>query len=223
MKFFFSGWNFFFFVKIWKMFLAGVFFWDDLDVQFQLQLNSIAKRKKCHLAKGQFFYWNTFFQKNVKKNIFWRVEGGSRKLFFTILQMVSLIFCPKLSYKAKIPLIDVNKKKPGGVNFFHFLRVQIPYVHNFGFGKGVLVAIELWEMTIIVYTAQYGAPGQTLMRIQWRDWTSCNYSMLRFRVSIPKAGLRFKLDTLAWNNGMRTFRPKRFMKSFQSHVYLFTK
>ena len=65
------------------MFMAGFFFWDDLDVQFQLQLNSIAKRKKCHLAKVQFFDWNTFFQKNVKKNFFWRV-GGGRKLFFTI-------------------------------------------------------------------------------------------------------------------------------------------
>ena len=64
------------------MFMAGFFFWDDLDVQFQLQLNSIAKRKKCHLAKGQFFDWNTFFQKNVKKKFFLEGQGGVKKIIF---------------------------------------------------------------------------------------------------------------------------------------------
>ena len=62
----------FFFGQNLKNVYGRLFFWDDLDVQFQLQLNSIAKRKKCHLAKGQFFDWNTFFQKNVK---FFFLEG----------------------------------------------------------------------------------------------------------------------------------------------------
>ena len=66
------------------MFMAGFFWGDDFDVQFQLQLNSIAKRKKCHLAKVQFFDWNTFFQKNVQKFFFWRVGGGENKIFFAI-------------------------------------------------------------------------------------------------------------------------------------------
>ena len=30
-----------------------------------------------------------------------------------------------------------KQKKPMGVNFFHFLRVQNPYVQYFGFGTGV--------------------------------------------------------------------------------------
>ena len=30
-----------------------------------------------------------------------------------------------------------HKKSKGGVNFFHFLRIQNPYVQNFGFGTGV--------------------------------------------------------------------------------------
>ena len=85
------------------------------------------------MNKFNFLIGTHFCKKMSKKYFFWRV-GGGRKLFFTIVQMVSLIFCPKLSYKAKIPLINVNKK---GVNFFHFLRVQNPYVQNFGFGTGV--------------------------------------------------------------------------------------
>ena len=64
------------------MFMAGFFFWDDLDVRFQLQLNSIAKRKKCHLAKVQFFDWNTFFQKNVKKIFFLEGREGGKKIIF---------------------------------------------------------------------------------------------------------------------------------------------
>ena len=61
--------------------MAGFFFGDDLDVQFQLQLNSIAKRKKCHLAKVQFFDWNTFFQKMSKKNFLEGREGGKKIIF----------------------------------------------------------------------------------------------------------------------------------------------
>ena len=57
--------------------MAG-FFCDDLDVQFQLQLNYIAKRKKCHLANLQFFDWNTFFQ----KNIFLEGRGVGKKIIF---------------------------------------------------------------------------------------------------------------------------------------------
>ena len=79
---FFFGRNFFFWSKSEKCLWPAVFFWDDLDVQFQLQLNSIAKRKKCHLAKGQFFDWNTFFQKNVKKKIFLEGRGGVKKIIF---------------------------------------------------------------------------------------------------------------------------------------------
>ena len=89
------------------------------------------------MQKFNFSIGTHFFKKMSKKYFFWRVGDGGRKLIFAIVQMVSLIFCPKLSYKAKIPLINVNKKKPWGVNFFHFLRVQNPYVQNFGFGTGV--------------------------------------------------------------------------------------
>ena len=62
--------------------MAGFFFWDDLDVQFQLQLNSIAKRKKCQLEPVQFFDWNTFFQKNVKKIFFLEGREGGKKIIF---------------------------------------------------------------------------------------------------------------------------------------------
>ena len=81
MKFFFRG-EFFFWGQNLKNVYGRLFFWDDLDVQFQLQLNSIAKRKKCHLAKGQFFDWNTFFQKNVKKKYFLEGRGGVKKIIF---------------------------------------------------------------------------------------------------------------------------------------------
>ena len=78
---FFQG-EFFFLSQNLKNVYGRLFFWDDLDVQFQLQLNSIAKRKKCHLAKVQFFDWNTFFQKNVKKNIFLEGREGGKKIIF---------------------------------------------------------------------------------------------------------------------------------------------
>ena len=67
----FRGEIFFFGSKSQKC-LWPAFFWDDLYVQFLLQLNSIAKRKKCHLEKVHFFDWNTFFQKNLKKIFFWK-------------------------------------------------------------------------------------------------------------------------------------------------------
>ena len=79
---FFFGAKFFFFGQNLKNVYGRLFFWDDLDVQFQLQLNSIAKRKKCQLEQVQFFDWNTFFQKNVKKIFFWRVGVGGKKIIF---------------------------------------------------------------------------------------------------------------------------------------------
>ena len=81
-------WNFFFRAKFFflsqnlKNVYGRLFFWDDLDVQFQLQLNSIAKRKKCHLEKVHFFDWNTFFQKNLKFFFFLEVWGGVKKNIF---------------------------------------------------------------------------------------------------------------------------------------------
>ena len=58
--------EFFFWGQNLKNVYGRLFFWDDLYVQFLLQLNSIAKRKKCHLDQAHFFDWNKFFQKNLK-------------------------------------------------------------------------------------------------------------------------------------------------------------
>ena len=80
---FFFGAKFFFFGQNLKNVYGRLFFWDDLNVQFLLQLNSIAKRKKCHLDQAHFFDWNTFFQKNL--NFFLEVGGGVKKNIFCYL------------------------------------------------------------------------------------------------------------------------------------------
>ena len=50
--------------------------------KFLLGRKFLGTTKKCHLEKGQFFDWNTFFQKNVKKKNFLEGRGRVKKIIF---------------------------------------------------------------------------------------------------------------------------------------------
>ena len=111
---FFSG-RFFFLSQNLKNVYGRLFFLGWLRCPIPVAIEFYSQKEKVSSCKRPIFWLEHIFSKKCKKKFFfWRGEGGSRKLFFTILQMVPLIFCPKLSYKAKIPLININRKKSQG-------------------------------------------------------------------------------------------------------------
>ena len=62
---------------------------------------------------------------------------GQKNYFFTLDESEPLIFFMFLPHLITRFVLKETEKKAWGVNFFHFLRVQNPYVQNLGFGTGV--------------------------------------------------------------------------------------
>ena len=95
------------------------------------------KGKSAMFIMLDFLIGTHFFQKNIKKNFAFHAGKGSKNYFFTLDESEPLIFFMFLPHLITRFVLKETEKKAWGVNFFHFLRVQNPYVQNLGFGTGV--------------------------------------------------------------------------------------
>ena len=66
---------------------------------------------------------------------------GQKIIFFTLDKSEPLFSYMDLSHLITSFVLKETEKKAWGVNFFHFLRLQNPYVPNLEFGTGVLLVL----------------------------------------------------------------------------------
>ena len=114
------------------------------------------------------FWLEQIFFEIFFKKIFVPCWGGVKKLFFyTWWKWVTNLLYVSITPYNQICAKRNRKKRPGGVNFFHFLRLQNPYVQNLGFGTGVDTAL------LILYTVPH-----LCLLIYWHELSSI-HSLLR--------------------------------------------
>ena len=88
------------------------------------------KGKSAMFIMLDFLIGTHFFKKNIKNFFAFHAGEGSKNYLFTLDESKPLIFFMFLPHLITRFVLKETEKKAGGVNFFHFLRVQNPYVQN---------------------------------------------------------------------------------------------